>query len=672
MNIDSIKLRKYQVHLIANPQFWLVIAVFTFITIHYYGDLVSFTLFTVPDTYLGLTRHTIDRILYLVPVIISSFIFGLRGGFIALIAAFLIMLPRVIFISQTPIIALLETFVVTLIGSLAPLWSSYYSKQEEQLEVAIDRLESTQRKLHSKVRKSMEQEKQLAVINAFSKILSQSLELKQVIETVIDMVMEVMQVEVVLVFSLDTHTQELRISGFKGIDKKTALALDRMKIGEDFSERMAETGQLPAAVHIPDDLCLCASTTLEESFKTQLCVPLVARGRIMGTLRVSSRSHRQFKEPEIELLSALGNLIGIAVDSSQLYHDREITTKRLKSSEKKYRQLFENAHDAIWVQDLSGKITAANHAAAELFGYPLPELIGTDDQHLLSQEGFALSREIQYNLLNGKGMSQPYTQKLTKKDGSEAVLTITTNLISVNGHPDGFQFIGRDITKEVRMQENQRFYLQQITRAHEEERLRISRDLHDSTAQNLIAALHQLESFCQADEYLPMPKLRFLWGLHEQLKDTLQDIRQLSRDLRPSILDDLGLLPAVEWLTEQLKTEQKISANLSISGEERRFSPEIEVTLFRIIQEALRNILRHAEATEAQVIIDLKNTETKVTIIDNGKGFALPASTGEFSRLGKLGIDGMQTRARLVGGTFDVKSEPGKGTTIIVTVPAQD
>jgi signal transduction histidine kinase len=247
---------------------------------------------------------------------------------------------------------------------------------------------------------------------------------------------------------------------------------------------------------------------------------------------------------------------------------------------------------------------------------------------------------------------------------------VITNLVSTNGHPDGFQFIGRDITNEVRMQENQQFYLQQITKAHEEERLRISRDLHDSTAQDLIAGLHQLEEFCEGQPGMPKEELNFLWALHGQLKNTLHDIRQLSRDLRPSIIDDLGILPALEWLTEQLTTENNIETNLDVRGNEHRLAPEIEVTLFRIVQEALRNVVKHADATETRVSIEFGDDETKIAIADNGKGFNMPTSLGEFSRLGKLGLDGMQTRARLAGGTFDVISDPGKGTTIAVTVPS--
>jgi signal transduction histidine kinase len=166
-----------------------------------------------------------------------------------------------------------------------------------------------------------------------------------------------------------------------------------------------------------------------------------------------------------------------------------------------------------------------------------------------------------------------------------------------------------------------------------------------------------------------MARLRILWNLYGQIKELLQDVRQLSRDLRPSILDDLGLLPAVEWLTEQLKTEHKIEANLVVSGPEKRFSTEIETTLFRIIQEALRNITKHSEATKANVRIAFSDTETRISITDNGKGFELPATLGKLSRLGKLGLDGMLTRSKLAGGTFDIRSSPGAGTTIDISVP---
>ena len=652
-----------------NPQFWSVVVIYILITLHHYDNLTSFRIMSAPDLPLGLTRHTIDRILYLVPVILSSFIFGSRGGLLTVVAAFIAMVPRALFITPYQMAALWETGMITLIGTLAPLGLDLYKKQEVQLGETIEQLESTQRELHTTVEVSREQEKQLAVINSFSVMLSKSLEFEEVMKTTVDMVKGIMQVEVVLVFSLHENLEELRLIAYSGIHEDSATALERMRLGEGVCGRVAETGQPLVVNDITKEPQLCNETVKEEHLKSELSVPLMAHGKIMGTLCVATRSERKLKPADVELLRALGNLIGVAMRNVNLYSERMIAAERMRLSEQRYRQIFENAHDAIWVQDLSGTVIAANQAAGELFGYELKALVGMDSEKLFSGKDYTFSQAIQKNLLNGLGGHHSYKQAIVREDGSEAYVMLSTNLVSSNSHPDGIQFIGRDISNEVRMQENQQFYLQQITKAHEEERLRISRDLHDSAAQSLIATLRSLEKFCEEEDQLSQHRLDLLWIYHKQLKGALQEIRQVSRDLRPSIIDQLGLLPAVEWLVEQQKAEHGLDASLSIKGEERRFSEEQEVTLFRIIQEALRNVVRHAEATEVRVAIVFKETETVVSIIDNGSGFELPESLGELSRLGKLGVDGMMTRTRLVGGTFDMQSSPGEGTAIVIVVP---
>ncbi|HCG98298.1 MAG TPA: hypothetical protein DE036_00365 [Actinobacteria bacterium] len=669
MNTSTDDITTAKRSLIVNPHFWYIVVLLVLITLHHYDDQTGITIFAVPDRIIGLTRHAIDRMLYLIPIIMGGFYFGSRGGYATMAVALAAMMPRALVISGSQGNAISEMIIVGLIGALLSMRLDYYHKQGEELEVVTERLQTTQRRLHSKVRMSMEQAKQLSVINSFSSILNQSLEIHQVTHISTKMVKEVIQVEIVLVFRLEETTQRLRIMAHEGISEKSVEALDGMKLGEGLCGCVAQTGEPLIIEDIAANEKLCTTTIINEDIKSQLSVPLAAKDKIIGTLCVATRTRRQFKEPEIQLLSALGNLIAIAIENSELNKGRKSAAEQVKLSEKRYRQLFENAHDAIWVQDLSGTITAANEATADIFGYASSELPGTDIKHVLSGQGLKVAKDLQNKLLRGEQTHQPYTQNLIRKDGKEIVLRLTTNLISSNGHASGLQFIGRDITNELRMQENQRFYLEQITKAHEDERLRISRDLHDSTAQNLIAAINQLEDFCHTDQYLPMPKLQALLGLYDQLKDVLQEIRQVSRDLRPSIIDQLGLLPAVEWLVEQQKAEHGLDASLSIKGEERRFSEEQEVTLFRIIQEALRNVVRHAEATEVRVAIVFKETETVVSIIDNGSGFELPESLGELSRLGKLGVDGMMTRTRLVGGTFDMQSSPGEGTAIVIVVP---
>ena len=636
---------------IYNPQLWSVIVIFILITLHHYEDQTSFRLFSRPDITLGITRHTIDRILYLLPITLSSFILGPTGGLISIVLAFIAMLPRALFISDQPLEALWETLVICLIGSLAPLVIERYRKQTEQLELTREQLEATQRDLDSTVKLSLEQERQLSVINSLATMMSKSNELNQIMKTVINMVMKLMQVEIVLLFSLNEGSKTLKLTAYEGINDESAKALDGIVLGDRSCD-------------------LTAKIRLEENLKAEHSVPLVAHGEVVGILCVATKTDRMLEAPDTELLTALGNLIGIAMHNYILYHARLRAIRELKLSEKKYRELFENAHDAIWVQDMQGKVITANKAAAELFGYDLEALIGTDSKYLFKNDDLASPLAENDGFSNPAGSDrQPYKRTIIRKDGSHAFVMLTANRISIDGHHGAVQFIGRDITNEVRMQENQSFYLQQITKAHEDERLRISRELHDSTVQSLIGILRLLEKFCEEDDLLPENRLAELWNIHKQIKDAVNEVRQLSRDLRPSVIDELGLIPAVEWLVNQLKEDHSIQTDFAIYGKQRRFTPEVEVTLFRIIQEALRNIAKHASATKAQVILSFSNRQTTVMIKDNGKGFVLPSSIGELSRHGKLGVDGMQTRARLVGGTFDVYPDPDRGTTIKVTIP---
>jgi len=152
---------------------------------------------------------------------------------------------------------------------------------------------------------------------------------------------------------------------------------------------------------------------------------------------------------------------------------------------------------------------------------------------------------------------------------------------------------------------------------------------------------------------------------------TLQGIRRFSQDLRPSIIDDLGLMPAVKWLVKQKSEESGIDIALRITGREQRLLPEMELILFRIIQEGLNNVSKHASASEAEVQVEFENSRVEVSITDNGKGFELPQTVGDLSPSGKLGLVGMQERVSLLNGSLNIKSEPGKGTEVKASVPIE-
>jgi PAS domain S-box-containing protein len=359
-----------------------------------------------------------------------------------------------------------------------------------------------------------------------------------------------------------------------------------------------------------------------------------------------------------------------AIETLEDTTERKNAEEALHESERSFRALFEDAYDAIWVHDLEGNIQTVNKAAAELSGYPKEELMRMNVRSFLSAESLNLSREVKDKLTQHQRLDAPYELRIIKKDGSEATWMVTSNLITSDGEPKGFQNIARDVSQEKRMRENLRYYLHQITKAQEEERKRIARELHDDMAQVLGSLSRQLDNFIRKKHGFAPNEVLFLRDLQAQLNRGVQVVHRLVQDLRPSLLDDLGLTPALRSLTKSLQESEGIVTDLEVSGGERRLSPEVELLLFRIVQEALSNIRRHAQASEAQVAIDFTENRVKLTISDNGRGFELSGRVDEFPRSGKLGLAGMQERAQLLGGTLEVKSKPGKGTTLIVEVPS--
>ncbi|MGQ9767697.1 MAG: ATP-binding protein [Anaerolineae bacterium] len=217
---------------------------------------------------------------------------------------------------------------------------------------------------------------------------------------------------------------------------------------------------------------------------------------------------------------------------------------------------------------------------------------------------------------------------------------------------------------------NIRYYAQQVTRAQEDERPRIARELHDDTIQALIVLARQIEALALRNEENPPVETRALRELKTAVDDILQGVRRFSRDLRPSTLDDLGLLPTLEGLAASLTEKDSIPTRLYVTGERRRLAPETELVLFRIVQEALNNVKKHAGATQATVTVKFADDMVEMTVQDNGKGFTLNVSVEELAVSGHLGLIGMRERARLVGGDLSIQTQPGRGAKVTVKVPS--
>jgi two-component system, NarL family, sensor histidine kinase DegS len=212
-------------------------------------------------------------------------------------------------------------------------------------------------------------------------------------------------------------------------------------------------------------------------------------------------------------------------------------------------------------------------------------------------------------------------------------------------------------------------YTSQVLKAHEDERRRIAQELHDDPTQTLLVIANRAQALV-SDGFgsQELEKKAELEWIRDTTVAVSEDLKRICLDLRPSVLDDVGLIAALRWVIEGFNRTSSIYATLEIQGVERKLSPEREVTLFRIAQEALNNVRRHSQASLATVIVLFKSDNIKITIQDNGRGFLLEKIKSELTINGKLGLLGMQERTQLLNGILVVHSEPSTGTLISVEV----
>jgi signal transduction histidine kinase len=207
--------------------------------------------------------------------------------------------------------------------------------------------------------------------------------------------------------------------------------------------------------------------------------------------------------------------------------------------------------------------------------------------------------------------------------------------------------------------------LRKVITAQEDERKRIARELHDETTQSLAVLLMGLEA---ATEALRAGKAPHLDEVKAVAVRTLEDVHRLILDLRPSVLDDLGLLSAIRWYAERALESRGISVRCEFGELDRRLPPEVETALFRMCQEAMSNVARHAHASAVLVQVGIEGDAVRIEIEDDGKGFDLEAAREREGRR-PWGLLGIRERADILGGTATIESAPGQGTRVVVHIP---
>lgn len=650
---------KASLRLLRNPHFWSILALFMLCTILYYPQLTPCGGRVDLNAWLGLERHALERFLFLLPITYAAFLFGFKAGTFVLVAALAVMLPRV-FVSSFPRDALFETGLAAAFGALMNWWLESWRREIGRREQAFLKLEAARRELHSHVQVIRENERRLSALHSISTTVNQSLVLEEVLDVAADKIQEVMDIDVVLIFFLDEETGTLELRAHRGVSEAFAAGVTGLKVGEGFNGWVAQTGQPCFVEDVTQDPRLSREVVRQEGLKSSLIVPLKSKHKVVGTLGIATRTPRQFASGEQELLTLIGTELGVAAEKAFFLQELQRIGAR-------YQEIFEKAHDAIWLQDLSGKIIAANQAASELTGYERKELIGREASLFFTPQGLRLARKVEQSLLANEEVQQPYEQRMVKKGGKEAVLMLTTSLLGDEKTP-AFLHIARDITDERRLQENLRLYAHKISQAHEEERKRIARELHDDTIQTLVAISRRLDTFITRTLTPSQETFQPLEETQKEIDESLVRIRRFVQDLRPPTLEYLGLLPALRELATQVADQSGIQVNLEVEGTRRSFAPEEELIIYRIVQEALRNVWKHSNATSVGVHLNFGEQNTTIAISDNGRGFEVGGSL-ELLERGKLGLMGMEERAHLLGGHLEIISTPSQGTTVILSIP---
>jgi len=468
------------------------------------------------DSAFPLTRQAVVRIIFLLPVAAAAFGFGLRGGVITLALATLLMLPRVIFISQFPIDALFETVGVVIVGGLL-VWMIDVQEREKRLRQRVV--------------------EELETVNAIALTLTQSRDLDAMLSEALGTVLEVIGIPEPkgAILLLDPWGQTLNVRAHRGLWSKFLERGQDVPLEECLCGLTAESGEVlvvhDALNHPRHVRCV------EQEPHAHACVPLTSKDRLLGIMDFCLPDGHEIDAVDRKMFAAIGRQIGVAIENARLC-------------------------------------------------------------------------------------------------------------------------------------ENLRFYAWKISEAQEDERKRIARELHDDTAQRLIALSRHLDALATSEENLSVAGKQRLEHLQQRIEDALQGVRRFSRDLRPSVLDDLGLVPALQGLLSDLE-ESGVAAELCITGDRHRLPLDVELALYRIVQETLNNVRRHAQASNVRINVEFVDSRIRVSVRDDGQGFELSGSPGDFAYAGKFGLLGIQERVQLLHGHFQVQAGRGKGTTVSVEVPTE-
>ncbi|MGH2429695.1 MAG: GAF domain-containing protein [Candidatus Limnocylindria bacterium] len=516
-------------------------------------------------------------------------------------------------------------------------------------------LEEALRRQSLELARQMESQRRLLAIN--EKLLSMR-DSREVLETIAASLKQVVSYDNLGIYRVDREAQVLRpvlardrnatevlaypVPFGKGLMNWAVSHQEPLLINDALSD--------PRAIQIPD-------TPLEP--EAIVIVPLVVEGEVLGALNIGrvGREEVAFSDTDFELVQLFASQAAIAVANARLYDE-------LQESERRYRYLVDHSPDIVWSVDAEGRLTFLSDSLHERTGWQPADLLGRHFGILTDAEARPEADAAFRRMREQPGKEQRLRIELRLKGNRRAPVEITMIGSEVDGRFTGAHGAVRDVTERERLELSLREQAGEL--AASAERANLARELHDSVTQALFSiglTLRSLDLLLETDVDAARTKLI---ELRELQRDALSEMRSLIFELRPTDLEQEGLTAALR--SHASAVQGRTGLSVSVDAElPSRPGLEIEEALYRIAQEALHNVVKHANAGEVQIGLSANGGTVCLTVADDGIGFD-PDSVAR----GHIGLIGMRQRADQIGAELRISSTVGAGTRVEVSAPAGD
>jgi nitrate/nitrite-specific signal transduction histidine kinase len=553
-----------------------------------------------------------------------------------------------------------------------------FNRMAEQLQASYAQLEQ----------RVADRTRELAALNDIAAEVSRSLELDQLMQGALMKTLQLTQIEAGGFYIWDEETQLLRLVAYQGMEDDLAQAIDGLKAGEGISGRVQQRGEPIVVQDISKDDRLTVSAVAVHAYHAAASFPLISRSSVLGTLFVVSHEFRPFSQQDVSLLTAIGQQVGVAIEKARLYNQAEQRMRELDA-------LYQADEKLLTHLELKQVLQALVDVAVELLQADKASLLIWDEAHqrlvLGASRGFSPQVLGKFDFEAGEGLigqvavtgktaivedtleDMRVLRWVVEHEGIRSLMHVPIRIgeqifgvFNINFcQPRAF---GRDeqrlflaLTQRAALAiENAQLYGQAQIAATVEERQRLARELHDAVTQTLFSASLIAEVLPILWERKPEEGRKRLEELRQLTRGALAEMRSLLLELRPKALMDAEINELFRHLVDAFIGRARIPAKFILDGE-CSLDPETKVAFYRIAQEALNNVAKHAHAEQATVTLQCKPGFVVLEIWDSGRGFDISNVPPDH-----LGLGIMQERAAKIGAELQIESSTGGGTMVRV------